>query len=194
MKSPSIFHPVRNPPCLGTAAAARGGLFLTGQAPETTWRSYRQVTWTLGVQVEGFTLIEVLIVLAIIGVIATFGIIAGLDTFARYNFHSEQENAVALLQKARSQAINNIGEAPGYGVRFDNAAKKLTLFKVGDPSYDYSIPMNLASTYSLATQITFTQLAGQASCIPVATPCMVAINDGVRNTSITINYEGGIDW
>lgn len=58
---------------------------------------------------KGFTLIEVVIVMAIVGFLAVFGIIVGLDSYSRYNFHSEVDDAVAMLQRARSEAINNIG-------------------------------------------------------------------------------------
>ena len=139
----------------------------------------------------GFTFIEILIVMAIIGFLATFGIIAGLDTYSRYSFNSEIDNAIAMLQKARSEAINNIGEVK-HGVYFDNSSPDLILFSgpTYTGSYEIKIGKNKTVSYSSTcsgNQIIFSQLAG------TTTACAVTIQ-GFKSTVITINNEGVIDY
>src|SRR3989344_1329825 len=98
---------------------------------------------TRGTLVNGFTLIETLIVIGLIGFVAVVGVIVGLDTYQRYVFRSDLDKTVALLQKARSSAINNVDEK-SYGVYFgDSSEPNITLFRgttyvAGDP-YNYSV-------------------------------------------------------
>jgi len=144
---------------------------------------------------SGFTLIELIIVMGIMGLLATFGIIIGTDTYARYSFHSEAENAVSLLQKARSEAINNIGES-SHGVYFADSPN-LVLFQgssyvPGNPE-DLKIEKSKTASYSdtcTNNSVVFSQLSGDT------TPCTVTVSsaNAAAPTIITINSEGGIDW
>ena len=137
-----------------------------------------------------------MVVIAIVGFLATFGIIAGLDTYSRYSFNSEVDNVVAMLQKARSEAINNIGGSK-HGVCFDpvKCADDIILFAgttYTPPAFEFEFEKNKTITYSGATEIVFDQLSGNApACSP--TPCTVTIT-GIKPTNITINNEGGIDY
>src|SRR3989344_4572081 len=146
--------------------------------------------------VEGFSMIEVIVVLGIIGIISSRGIIAEIDMYQRYNFRSDIDSITVFLEKARSQSINNIGGA-AYGVKIDDAEKKLILFKgatfdTRDTSYDFEIAMNPASVYSGASEVGFAQLSGQvALCV---TPCTINVTDGPRIISVTVNHEGGINY
>ena len=140
---------------------------------------------------RGFTLIEIAIVIGIISFLAAFGVIVGLDSYSRYVFHSDADTAVAMLQKARSEAINNIGESP-HGVYFGNAANLILFsgasFAARNPAYDLKLAKSKTGSFGGAAEVVFSQLSG------ITTDANITISDGIRNVTITINNEGGIDW
>ena len=70
-------------------------------------------------RINGFTLIEIIIVIAIVGIIASFGLFISMDFYRGYAFLSEQKIAVSVLQKARNQAMSNINQLP-HGVHFES--------------------------------------------------------------------------
>ena|SRR3989338_9062638 len=145
---------------------------------------------------KGFSLVEILVVIAILTALAVVGVIAGLDTYSRQSFNTELNDAVALLQRARSQSINNIGGA-SHGVCFDpalcpdeNILFKGVDFATRDANFDIKIEKSPAVGYS-NSEIVFEQLSGRA--LACATSCVVSMS-GIRNIDITINYEGRIDY
>ena len=69
----------------------------------------------------GFTLIETLIVVALVAVLAGFGLVVGIDAYQRSTFRSQQDFLVASLQKARSRALANIGQC-NHGVRIEEGS------------------------------------------------------------------------
>ena len=141
-------------------------------------------------------MIETLIVIGIIGFVAVVGVIVGLDTYQRYVFRSDLDKVAALLQKARSSAINNIDEKK-YGVRFDDPDnlilfKTATTYAARDVSYDYKVAKSKTVTYDLtacgANEVIWTALYGNANV------CSIDIKDNVKTSTITINAEGGINY
>ncbi|KKT41198.1 MAG: hypothetical protein UW30_C0011G0029 [Candidatus Giovannonibacteria bacterium GW2011_GWA2_44_13b] len=144
----------------------------------------------------GFSLVEILVVIAILTALAVMGVIVGLDTYSRQSFNSELNDAVALLQRARSQSINNIGGTP-HGVCFDptkcpdeNILFKGADFATRDANFDIKIEKSPAVGYS-NSEVVFEQLSGRA--LACAMPCTVSMS-GIRDVNITINYEGRIDY
>lgn len=146
---------------------------------------------------RGFTLIEIIIVTAILGIILSLGLFIGVDFFRSYSLRSEENVIVSVLQKARGQSINNINEKK-HGVHFEVSPDlKYIIFE--GPSYDPSNPTNtiIKSAYGitisgLPIDIIFEQLSG--NCVSCASPVEIKVNDGVREYAIKINSEGQIDW
>lgn len=144
---------------------------------------------------KGFSLIEMMVAMTIVMFLAVSGIIIGIDSFSRYNFHNEVEKEAAMLMRARSESINNIGGAE-HGVYFNNA-DYIVLFKGSsygnDPAHDLKIEKSKTVTYNASScsggQMVFSQLSGSAS-----QACQTVLSDGIRNVTITLNNEGGIDW
>lgn len=142
----------------------------------------------------GFTLIETLIVIGLIGFVAIVGVIVGLDTYQRYIFRSDLDKTAALLQKARSSAINNVDEK-SYGVRFDDP-NDLVLFRgatyVPGDLYNYRVAKSKTVTYDLtacpANQVVWTALYG------IANVCSIDIKDAIKTSTVSINAQGGINY
>ena len=57
---------------------------------------------------KGFTLMEVLVVIALLGVIFSLSVFISLDTYRGSSFRNERDTLVGVLQEARSEAMNNI--------------------------------------------------------------------------------------
>ena len=139
----------------------------------------------------GFTLIEILLALSIIAALSVVGLIAGLDSYQRYLFRSDLEKAVSLLQKARSAAMNNIGEK-SHGVYFQDPAAFVlfrgTSYAARNSSFDLLVEKSKTVAASGLAEAVFTRLSG------TTTGGNITLSDGIRNINITINNEGGINW
>ena len=115
--------------------------------------------------IGGFTLIEILLVLGLVSVVLALAPIFDLNYFKKDLRQEEMRTLVQDLQKARSSAMNNIN-GQNHGVT------------VYDKKYN--------------EQIIFEKLTGN-----VAQEYEIVFEDGasgINNATITINYEGGIDW
>ena len=145
---------------------------------------------------KGFTLIEIMIVLAIFGMILTFGLIATLDSFKRNTVQAEESILVSALEKARSRSMSNMFGSTN-GVCY--IAPNYVIFRgtVCNPLLStnelISANENIAnlSNFSDSTKfptIVFSQLAG------TTTNATIYMTDGVKSATTIINYEGTINW
>lgn len=138
---------------------------------------------------RGFTLIEMIIVIAIMSVIGTLGTLMSLDAYRGFSFHSELDVAVSLLTRARSAAMaNRHNTSWGVCVRDGN----YVVFR-GDSCIvtDTSelTPVSAGTTIAgLSSPVVFSQIAG------TTTDTTVTVTQNSRSTTITINYEGTIIW
>ena len=148
----------------------------------------------------GFTLIEIIISIAILGIIAALGLFISMDFAKGYNFRSEKNVVVSLLQKARGESLNNIDQTR-HGVHFQASPLKYIIFEcptatpqcasytsnsndlVIDPSYNVSI-----TNPSLPFDVIFNQLDGTSNALAIV------VDDGTKSYTISINAEGRIDW
>ena len=147
--------------------------------------------------VTGFTVIEILVVLALVGFIASLGVTIGLDSYRRFLFYSERDTLVSILQRARSEALSNTGSAVASSSIFHGlfmAPENAVLFRgpsyaLRDSGYDITTPLTAGIVRSGISEIVFAPLTGE-----VATSGIIILDDGVRNATITVNAEGGIMW
>ncbi len=143
---------------------------------------------------KGFALIEIVVVLGVMMSILAMGLVMDLNFVKGDNFLSEESVIVSLLQRARSEAMNNMFQSthgfcyasPNYIVFKERAT---CLPKSGE---DLLIPANPNIGENASTtfpgEIVFSQLAGTTS------PATIHITDGIKSADIKINYEGTITW
>lgn len=141
-------------------------------------------------QKRGFTLIEILLVIALVGLLSGFTIVAGTDFYRGYAFRSEVDLAVAALQKARSQALSNLNQT-AHGVHL--AGDGYTVFE--GPTFNPAAPTNAlvpiqwAAAPADPVDISFEQLSATTAS------ATVVLTDGhSRTVRITVNREGRISW
>ena len=139
---------------------------------------------------NGFTLIEILVTLAIVGVVATFATIMSMDTFAGHNARAERDLVVSLLERARSQAMNNINQSP-HGLHIDGGSYNLfqgTDWKHRATDFDADFP-GASAVQATGSDVVFNQLSGS----PLATDTIIISGEN-RQFTISINSEGQINW
>ena len=139
---------------------------------------------------SGFTIIEILLVIGIIGIIAVMTMFVNLDFYKTYDFQSEKGKVISLLEKARSQSLNNINDSK-HGVYFDSS--NYTLFEGNDygsriQSKDQVFPANSRLSHSGLSEVVFGRLTGDT------TGGTITLTDGVHSVTLSLNNEGRIDW
>ncbi|MEK7195363.1 MAG: hypothetical protein AAB655_01570 [Patescibacteria group bacterium] len=139
----------------------------------------------------GFTLIEALLVVALLVVI--FGLSVGLNSnfYGTHALISERDNLVSLLRHARSLAMDNVGES-SHGVFV--SSNQYVLFNgdsyaLRDPQYDVVFPRTSSVGAEGLPEVVFSPLEGNSG---VSGTIAVFLGDG--RSQIHINNEGAIGW
>src|SRR4030042_64151 len=114
----------------------------------------------------GFTLIEIMVVISLLAIISTLVVFVNFSVWHSYNFRGESNLLISVLQKARSQSINNIclgsgctdGRSHGVYVQSD----KYTIFQGDDWDHrdaamdeDFEASSNVSSASSTINQVVF---------------------------------------
>lgn len=138
---------------------------------------------------RGFTLIEIIIVVALFSALVSFGLFMSMETYRGTLFRSERSIVVSALEKARSRALANMYQTP-WGVCF--VAPNYVIFRgtscAPDLETNETIPANAANPAIFSAPIVFSQLAA------TTTGGSVTLAQDGRTTTITVNYEGAISW
>lgn len=156
---------------------------------------------------RGFTLFEVVVVLAVVAVLSSASLLVGIDSYRAYAYRSDRDLLVTALQHARASAMGNVCRASAestctdgrsYGVRVDSDA--ITIFQSGSGASDYAhrdasvdarfeISPNTTITPS-TVEVVFTQLSGD-----VASPATITLSEpSGRTAAVTVGSEGQIGW
>ncbi len=140
----------------------------------------------------GFTIIELLVVMGILGMLASLGLLVSLDFYRSYAFNSERDTVIVLLQKARSQSLANINQLP-HGVHFEPSGYTLfqgAVYKAGDVTNTvFPADSHIANTG--ITNIIFEQLSGN---IISGVGTLTLDDNSHRQTQISINSLGRVEW
>ncbi len=147
---------------------------------------------------KGFTLVEILVVIALFSIILWFGLFVGFDFYKNYSFRSEESVIVSVLQKARNQSLNNINQTR-HGVHFEQGQYIIFECPTATPQCDaYSAgpeDNTINSSYGISIDnlpfdVIFEQLGGNCANCPITIKASYENND----YEIEINSEGGISW
>ena len=140
---------------------------------------------------KGFSLIEIIIVLAIFVFISSVGLFFSFDHLKSQNFVSETRLLVRLLENVRQKSLMNGNQNP-HGLFL--TGNSFILFEgqnfIPDSETNLFFDRNPAidiETNFLESQIVFQNISGELD-----TPGNFLLSDGVRNIEIRVNQEGGI--
>lgn len=158
---------------------------------------------------SGFTIIEVLISLALVSLIFSLGMFFSTDLYRGFSVSSERNKVLSILQRVRGQSMSNINQTR-HGLRFDDISGiKYIIFECptglgcNEFSDDY-IHYEIDSSYEigidspvLPIDIIFEQISGD--CVETTTfDCReenpLVISGSSNKYEIRINKQGRIDW
>ena len=149
----------------------------------------------------GFTIIEILVVIALLATISGFGLIVSIDSYRGYAFRADRDTLVSLLERARSQSMNNICIGASctngrlHGVFIDAAGSQYILFQgstyaARDSAVDEVVGASSLVSHSGLAEVVFAQLSGDAN--PAGDIVLSGMAGSVSTTSI--NARGQISW
>ena len=142
---------------------------------------------------KGFTLIEIIITIAIFTVLITLGLLMSMETFRGTLYRSEEATIVSLLERARSRAMNNINQstwsvcyvAPTYVISKGSVCGAATMTDSVVVNDAVALASDFVTTFPT---VVFTQLSG------TTTPATITVKQDNRASVITINNEGTLLW
>lgn len=147
---------------------------------------------------SGFTLIEILMVLAIVSMIISATLIFDINSYRGEAFRAERNIVVIALQTARANALNNINQEK-HGVKINPSGFNGYVVFEGndyassDPLLHDRIPALYTTTLDPGSpsEVVFSQLSGDANF-----DGEIVLHDPERNmtANIVINHEGKIGW
>lgn len=144
---------------------------------------------------NGFTLIEILVVLGITTVLASVLLFADMTTYKRSALREERARLVTLLERARAQAMTNVHQSP-HGVRITTGGYvqfEGDSFATAHHDHDVTVQTvyPVVFTKSSPNEIVFSQLSGDANY----EGGIVLSDPNSRATVVfSINHEGAISW
>ncbi len=165
---------------------------------------------------KGFTLLEVIVVIAILTVIGSFGLFMSMDNMWGDLFRNDRDMVVSALQRARSLAVNNMCFGPvasdpslclqpdyccegkKHGVHFDPTKREVVIFQGED--YEEGNSNNETLTFASHTvyifgtvpqNVIFDRISGNVVDAPVN---ITLKDDNGHSSAIKVSAEGQIDF
>lgn len=147
---------------------------------------------------RGMSLIEVIVVIAILTILFAIGVFMSMQGFQNYSRRSERDVIVSIFERARSRALANVDQHR-WGVCYETGTKSYVVF-AGAYASAYSkdtIAANSGVTLSYSGSPIFDCAQGGIAFSQVAattTAATITVTEGAITSTITTNIEGRIDW
>jgi prepilin-type N-terminal cleavage/methylation domain-containing protein len=143
---------------------------------------------------RGFSLIEMLITLSLLGSIAGIALFVSLSSYTSENLISERDVLVGLLLQARTSSIEGV-LGVDHGFCFDQAQREYVVFQSPFTSIntEKNVPKSpnssLDSVHNCQSsgEVIFTALSG------TTTPTTLSVSNSTQSLRIIINSEGMIE-
>lgn len=135
---------------------------------------------------HGFTMLEMMIVVVLVGILATMAVPTFVRTIPRLKARAEARNALNLMRTARSRAIS---ENRQYGVYFNINGRTYVLFKdtVSPSSATYNVGDSLMSNpISVDPNVVYTSCTLTGNCV-----VFLASGAASQSGTLTLNTTDG---
>lgn len=147
---------------------------------------------------RGFTLAEVLVVIALVGMTGVFSTLASLDTYGRSSLRAQRQALIASLEHARAEAVNDVCEGSDCDAGADHGVSiqpdryvlfQGTSYAARDPAADETVDASSAFAHTGLPEVVFASSSGEALQTGA-----IGIQDASGHAlSITIGSLGQID-
>jgi len=145
---------------------------------------------THGMLNSGFTLIEILVTMGILGIIFAGSHFISLDSYGIKLLETEHASLISILQKARNRSMNNVFES-SHGVHIE--LNEYVIFRKlpYDPNENTNEHISRNPNISITgiNELSFEQLSGEPDITGE-----IILYDGTRTKRINIIKGGLIDW
>lgn len=145
---------------------------------------------------RGFTLIEVLIGIAILSALIGLGLFLSMDFYRTFTSQADKSMFISILQKARTQSLSNINQRE-HGVKL--VGGNFILFQGPsydgrDASFDEIFPANpaMAVVWPAPSEVVFGRLSGNVDASFLIGDIIITSHG--RTATISFNTEGRIDY
>jgi len=141
---------------------------------------------------SGFTLVEIMVTVAIVTIMLSIAAFANVNLFTREIARSEESTLVAVLQKARSRAMNNIN-ASKHGVRIVDGSDYYVIYRelpyVDEKSTNEKVWREKKVGVTGLSDVVFDQLSGETTAGTIT-----LVDTAGRTENIIISSNGLIEW
>lgn len=147
---------------------------------------------------RGFTMIEILLVFALLAIISGTALVMGMDAYRGNTFRSDRGLLIAALERARSESINGMclgsdcADAEPHGVSIQQDQYIIfqgPAYDSRDAGEDDPIPASALVSRGGLSEVVFSALSG------TTTPGQIVLSDQSGQAStITIGSLGEIGW
>ncbi len=141
---------------------------------------------------RGFTLVEVLVVVALVSMVIAGGVAVSLSGISRASIASERAQLVSLLTTTRSRALANIHALP-QGIRINENTYVLfegSSWSASSNETHVSIDRSSSVTVSGAAEVVFIPLSADV----VQGDVVLTMSQGSMSHTISVLRSGQIEW